>query len=262
MKIVVFGAGRFGVNYIRELSGNVVGVVETDKVRAEFIKNSYNVPVYSELPRHLDFDGIVVATPPETHIQIAKPFLEQGCYALIEKPLGTSVEECLQLRRYRDKVMSGLVYLYHPEVDIIKKWLQENKPNHVFTRRTNNGPVREWQDALWDLAPHDISILNYISGQTPVDLSCYRERDFAVLNLEYLNFTSVTYVSWVGGPKIRQVELVSNPERYIFDDMKTSLEVTPLRRMLNDFLTGDWDQKCSFDAGLDVLNILEKASKI
>lgn len=263
MKVVVVGAGYFGLNYIKELSHNLIAVVETDKARAEFVEKMYNIPVYSTLPSHISFDAVIVVTPPASHVEIAKPFLEAGYYVLIEKPLATSVEEALQLRKYRNRVMAGMVYLYHPEIENLKESVKVYPVNHIFTRRTNHGPVREWQDALWDLAPHDISILNYLSGQTPIGISCYREEDWAILNLEYTSFPTCTYVSWLGGPKTRIIELVTNhSDRIVFDDMKVSLEVSPLRRMLNDFLTGDWDQKCSFDAGLDVLQVLETASKM
>jgi len=247
MKTIVFGGGYFGVNYIRELGHHVVGVVEPKQERADFIKKTYNVQVYPELPEDLDYDSAIVVTPPHCHITTAEQVLKTGRFCLIEKPLSFSVEEAMRLLKYRNKIMAGMVYLYHPEVELLREALSSYPVNHVFTRRTNHGPIREDTDALWDLAPHDISILNYITQQRPIGISCYKERDWAVLNLEYLGFPTCTYVSWLGAPKTRLVEIVFQPNtefgesdnRLIFDDMKVVLEVSPLRRMLNDFMTGD-----------------------
>lgn len=260
MKTIVIGAGYWGINYIQTLAGNCIGAVEVDKDRANYVKKHYGVPVWPEIPQHVRFDAVIVCTPPDTHIPIAKEFATQGYYVLIEKPLGVSVEECMPLVKFRDKIMAGMVYLYHPEVDRLKEVCKQIPINHIYTRRTNQGPIRPWQNALWDLAPHDISIINYILGQTPIGISPFVERDWGVLNLDYVACQSCTYVSWLGGPKTRLVELVpaENKERIIFDDIKSTLEISPLRRMLDDFLTSKWDERCSFDAGIEVVKVLEQ----
>lgn len=265
MKVIIVGGGYFGINYLRELAGNCVGVVDTSEERRNFISKNYNVPVFEnwrELPSKLEFEGVIIVTPPDSHIVIAKFFAEQGKYVLIEKPLGDSVEECVQLIKYRDKIMAGMIYLYHPEVERLKIMAQEVPIHHIFTRRTNAGPVREYKNALWDLSPHDISICSYILNQNPIGVRCIQDLNYAILSLDYIACQSVSYVSWLGGPKTRLVELVpaNQQNRIIFDDMKATLEVSPLRLMLDDFLSKEWDSKCSFQAGLNVLEVLEKAT--
>lgn len=265
MKCVVIGGGYFGKNYIRELGHNVVAVVEPDITEAETITRTYNVPAYSELPPHVDFDAAIIVTPPDSHIRLAKPLLAEGKYVLVEKPFAVSVEEALQLHRWHKRCMAGMIYLYHPEVERLKEIVKVTPLNHIYSRRTNNGPIRPWQNAMWDLAAHDVSIFNYILSQQPhtVEATGPVTRDWAILRLMYITVDTLTYVSWRGGPKIRQVELVPDSgERVIFDDMKTTLEVSPMRRMLDAFLSGDWDERCSYDAGLDVINVLEKAGRM
>lgn len=265
MNVVVFGAGYWGTNYIRELAGNLVAVVEPDKLRADVAKQLYNVRVFPELPDDLEFDGAVIVTPPQTHIKIAKPLLERGKYVLIEKPLAQSSTEAYTIAGYRDRCMAGLVYLYHPEVERLRHVYLNASIDHGFSRRTNQGPVREWGNAMWDLAPHDISIFNYIAGSSTIGVEATVAYHWAAVRLLYIAFEALIYVSWIGGPKTRTVELVptvGGGDRVVFDDVKMSAAMTrsPLRLMLDDFLSSKWKAESSFEAGLDVVSTLEACS--
>ena len=261
MKVVVFGAGYWGKNYVRELAGNLVAVVEPDKERAAYVAQTFNVPVYAEAP-DIDYDASIIVTPPEHHIKLAYQEVQKGKLILLEKPFATCVEEYLHLRNYRKQVMCGLIYLYNPGIIQLKKVLETTPLHHCFSRRTNNGPVREWQSVLWDLASHDIAIFNYMFGQAPYSAERMGDRDWTVLNLFYPTVNAVIYVSWHGGPKHRKIELVpaDSEERIIFDDVTTVWEQTPLRLMLDDFLSGEWDDKAGFDAGINVVSVLDSLS--
>ena len=260
MKTIVIGAGYFGVNYIRELAGNCVGVVEVRPERADYVRKHYQVPVWDKIPREVEFEAVLIATPPDSHADLAYEFASQGYYVLLEKPLATSMVEAEKLWKYEDKIMAGMIYLYHPEVERLKKEVANIPVHHIYTRRTNNGPLRTWQNSLWDLAPHDISICNYILDQKPIGISAINDYNYSVVALDYVACQSVTYVSWLGGPKTRLVELVpaQGGERIIFDDMKSALEVSPMRLMLDDFLSKNWDDRCNFIKGWNVLEVLEK----
>lgn len=259
MKTAVFGAGYWGVNYIRELAGNLAFVVEPDKERAEYVANHYKVEVFPDLPDNSKFDAAVVCTPPGSHIDVALPMLEKGIQVLIEKPFAASMHDAFRVLKYKDKVMAGHVYLYNPGIEKLKEIAGKEPIDHAYSRRTNDGPIRPWQDAMWDLAAHDISIYNYIFSGTPIAINAFGKTSWRILHLEYIGVDTVIYVSWLGGPKTRVVELVhsASGERTIFDDVKTVLEVSPMRRMLDAFFAGDWDDKCSYDAALNVLKVLE-----
>lgn len=263
MRTIVIGAGYWGVNYIRELGGNLAAVVEIDKDRADYVSEHYNVKVFPEVP-DLDFDAAIIATPPHLHVDIALPLVRQHKYVLIEKPFANSVEEMLRLRAYRNKVMSGLVYLYNPGIEQLKLSVKYVPIHHAFARRTNDGPIREWQDAMWDLTPHDISIFNYIFGDSPFAVTADGTRDWCFIRLDYPTAQALIYASWKGGPKVRTVELVpdDSSDRIVFDDVRSVYEVSPMRAMLDDFLSGSWCDKANFDAGLEVMMILEKASRL
>ena len=266
MKVVLFGAGYWGVNYIKELGARLECVIEPDAKRALHIKKVYNVDVFPELPQDVTFDGAIIATPPHTHVEIAAPLLDKGYYTLIEKPMSDRLHMLDSLHNV-DRCMSGLVYLYHPSVlNLRSLFLAGELFAHAYSRRTNNGPIRTWGDALWDLAPHDISIFNYIFGTTPEEVSVNRHKHWAMLRMLYhpLNlesFETFTYVSWLGGPKTRKVEFLGEgSERIIFDEMvEGPQDPSPLRLMLDDFLSGEWSQRSSFRAGKDVVKVLELA---
>jgi predicted dehydrogenase len=266
VKVVVFGAGYWGRNYVRELVGNCVCVVDPDPKQAAQVWDKYGIPAYSELPMGLKFDGAVIITPPETHVQLALPLLQRGKYVLIEKPFATSTYEARLLEPYKDRVMAAHLYMYHPTVfQEMASWAQIHEIDHVYARRTNHGPVRPWQNALWDLAGHDISMCNFLFG-TPRVVGAMGERHWATVSLKYERCGAVVYASWLGTPKKREFELVpaygdDTTDRYTFNDMGTSLEVSPLSRMLDAFLSGSWE-RCTYEEGLEVVRVLETADNL
>jgi predicted dehydrogenase len=266
MKVVAWGAGYWGQNIIRELGHHCVMVIEPDKEKADAVTKRFNVRVYPQLPDDLVFDGAVIATPPSTHYGLAKPLLQAGKYVLIEKPFTDTVAQAEELALF-PRCMAGHQYLWHPEVRQLRDSIWLPYVHHIFTRRTNAGPVRVWRDALWDLAPHDISIIYYLAGlRKPDSVRCTcGGRNSAIIEMTFDWWFSTSYVSWLGAPKVRTVEVVYNEyeaERTVFDDMATALETPPLTLMLLDFLTGTWPEVGSAEVGLDIVRILNDASPI
>lgn len=272
MRALVYGSGHWGKNWIRELSGHVVGVVEPDEKRAELARNTFNVKVYPDTPTDIDFDAAVIVTPPEFHVPLALPLLKAGKYVMIEKPAATSVEEALTLWSYRERCMVGYIYLHHPVIDDMLSWLMENPCDHAFARRTNSGPVRPWGNAMWDLASHDISIFNRLFGHC-LGVEATGSRDWVMMRLDYVAVSANIYASWLGKPKCRKVELVPTwcpgcerdhenlcNNRFIFDDVSTVLEITPLRREVDAFLSGSWEHG-TLEEAIDVLKVLEQAQQ-
>lgn len=261
MDVIVIGAGYWGQNYIRELGGNLVGVIEPNKDRAEYISKTYSVTVFS--PEDLDsltFDGAIIATPPSNHMFYAQKLLQQDKYVLVEKPMAESMHQAFAVKNMAERLMVSNVYLYHPMIQQLRQRVVSGgfDIDHAFSRRTNDGPVRPWGNAAWDLAWHDIAIFNYIFDGVPIHVTSFGTRSYAFFRLEYVAREAVIYVSWVGSPKVRRLELVPmEGERVIFDDVATVLEVSPLRLMLDDFLNGAWDDDCSYDAALNVMTVLE-----
>lgn len=269
MKVVVYGAGYFGKNYIKTLLNmkdvQLVGVVESNKVTANSIASEFSpIPVFTERPINLDYDGAVIVTPPEFHVPLALEECKLGHYVMLEKPFGTGVEEFLKLRKYKNTVMCGLIYMYNEGIEGLKRVVSVNPILHAFSRRTNNGPIRTWQSALWDLGAHDISIFNYLMGEDPFSVSLDGTEDWSIIGLTYPALEVIIYVSWHGGPKIRQVELVmgNSGDRIIFDDMTHHQKYSPMELMLRDFASGNWNKsKAGYNTGLGVLTVLEALQK-
>lgn len=257
MKVVVFGAGYWGSNYIRELGRHCVLVVDPDEGARERAKARFSAPVSAYLPDDFDFDGAVVVTPPREHYRLALPLLLENKYVLVEKPIALTYREAATLADY-PRCMVGLVYLYHPEVERLRDVAAGMDLSHAFSRRTNQGPIRPYLDAAWDLAPHDISIFNYVFHGKPSQVGGMKQKDWCFLKLDYPQTTALVYVSWHGAPKMRRVELVpKDGERVVFDDLAVVLEEPPLTRMIKAFLSGKWD-RCFGSDGAAVTQILEQ----
>jgi hypothetical protein len=265
---LVIGGGFWGEKYIKELGRNCVAVVDKNQDRLKYLENTYGVLGFIGVEEFLKYafnrifyNHVIIATPPENHIPYAHYFCVEGKYVLIEKPLCEKEEHGHCLYKFPEQVMVGHIYTYNPGIIALKEKLKTFAAHHIYCRRTNNGPVRIWQNALWDLAPHDISICNFLLDQTPLNYDIIDKYDYGIIELEYIACSALIYVSWLGGPKVRQVELVpaSNGERIIFDDLKQVTEVSPLHLMLNDFYGHNWNKWCSLQAGLDIVKILENA---
>lgn len=263
MRTIVFGAGYFGKAYIRELARNCVAIIEPDGDRAAEVNQAYGVPTFVQLDDcYVDYDAAVVCTPPHLHVPLALAVLKTGRKVLVEKPLARSVEELMPLRKFEDNLFAANIYLYHSSIQYLKTHLAFTPLDHVYCRRTNAGPVRDWQNAMWDLAPHDIAICNYLFNGTPISVQGTVKKDWANIVLEYPTVFANIYVSWFGGPKTRKIELVpaiTPAERIIFDDMATTLSVSPLRSMLNVFQSEDWDARSSFETAMNIVMVLESA---
>ncbi len=264
MRVIVIGAGYWGQNYIRELGHRCVQVIDPDPQARARVEKRFGIRTSPKLGKLAleaaeSFDAAIITTPPETHHHLALPILEADKYVLVEKPLAVTYEHALELARF-PKCMAGLVYLYHPEVEYLKTTFSNRQLSHAFSRRTNDGPVRPYLNAMWDLAPHDISIFNFVTQSEPFETEAIWERDWCILSLTDVHLTAIAYVSWHGSPKVRRVELV--PElghRIIFDDMAVVLEKPPLTRMIEAFLSGSWD-RCTGADGAAVVKVLEECS--
>lgn len=262
---LVVGAGYFGEKYVQNLANHCVAIVDKNVDRLRQLSSTYNVPTFQhleEVHQSIKYTHVIIATPPENHCNYAHHFATEGKYVLVEKPFVTSTQEAEALLKFRDKIMVGHIYTYNPGIQALKEKMREIPIHHIFCRRTNDGPVRPWQNSIWDLAPHDISICNYLLDQSPIGYDIIDGYDYGIIKLEYIACQAVIYVSWLGGPKVRQVELVpaQKGDRIIFDDLKRVQEVSPLHLMLNAFFEHKWNQWCTVEAGLDMIKILEQTN--
>jgi predicted dehydrogenase len=180
-----------------------------------------------------DVDGVVIATPVETHYHLAKEALVYGKHVLVEKPLTTSIaeaEELVALARQQQRVlMVGHTFEYSPAVNELRKLVQSGDLGKIYcieAVRVNLGLFRRDINVIWDLAPHDISILLYLLGKKPERIGVQahahlqaRIHDIAHLDLGFADgMTAHIHVSWLHPCKIRRVTVIGDARMAVYDD--------------------------------------------
>jgi predicted dehydrogenase len=180
-----------------------------------------------------DIDAVVIATPVRTHFQLAREALLRDKHVLVEKPLAASVaeaEELVALAQERKRVlMVGHTFEYNPAVNELRKLVQSGDLGKIYcveAERVNLGLFRNDINVIWDLAPHDISILLYLFGKKPEKIKVQahahvqsRIEDVAHLDLEFADgMNAHIHVSWLHPCKIRRVTVIGDARMVVYDD--------------------------------------------
>jgi len=242
VKIGQIGVGYWGPNLLRNLVANkrcdVPFVVEISRERREYVKAHYPAIQVSEtvdaLFRHPEVKAVVIATPVATHFDLAMKALDAGKHVLVEKPLATSVAEVKQVGELAKQknlvVMAGHTFLFNGAVRYVKKLIDGGELGHVryiYSQRLNLGRIRSDVDALWNFAPHDISIIQYWLGD-PTPLSAVRRGvsyvqenidDVVFLNIMYPNkIMANIHVSWLDPHRVRRMVVIGSKKMVVYDD--------------------------------------------
>lgn len=180
-----------------------------------------------------DVDAVVIATPVRTHYRLAKEALLHGKHVLVEKPLTASVEEAEELVALSQQLnlilMVGHTFEYSPAVNELRKLVQSGDLGRIYsieTERVNLGLFRNDINVIWDLAPHDVSILLYLLGKTPEQVKVQAHahlqphiHDVAHLDLEFDDgMNAHIHVSWLHPCKIRRVTIIGDARMAVYDD--------------------------------------------
>ena len=238
--IAVLGAGYWGINYVRlfnELPGaRVVSVCDARVERLLEVKRRFpDVSVTTDLAEALHHPGVeaaVVCTNATAHYEVAKQCLEAGKHVLIEKPMATNTahaQELLDLAQSSGLVlMVGHIFLYNAGVQTMKSYIDRGDVGryYVYARRTNLGPIRSDVNALWDLAPHDVSILIFsstscLSGSAPLGRAPCGTAGRCRVHGSRLSDGVIghVHVSWAEPNKVREVVVVGSDRRIVFNDL-------------------------------------------
>lgn len=179
-------------------------------------------------------DAIVITTPVDSHHPLAKAALEAGKHVLVEKPLCRSVtegEELVELAQRAGKQLAvGHVFLFNNGVRAVRNLIRFGELGriyYVYSNRTNLGPFRTDVNALWDLAAHDLSILNYWLDADPVAVSARGEsflnrgvEDVVVASFSYPNrVLAHVHASWLNPRKVREITVVGERKMVVWNDM-------------------------------------------
>ncbi len=241
MNVGVVGCGYWGSKHVRVLHGisdveRVVGI-DNSEDRLLTLKRSFpSMLLHSSLEAALpDVDALVIATPPRTHVALAMGAMAAGKHVLIEKPLATSSAEAELLvdesRRRSVTLMVGHTFEHNSAVWKLRELIQTGvlgQIHYLDSARLNLGLYQSDVNVIWDLAPHDVSIFNYILDSQPNTVQAWGSRhahlsleDVAYLRLWYSapNVTANIHVSWLDPCKVRRVTAVGSRRMVVYNDL-------------------------------------------
>jgi predicted dehydrogenase len=245
LRVAVVGLGYWGPNLLRvlyELDGvEVRYVCDLDEERLKRATTRYpSVEGTTSFERLLDdpeLDAIVLATPVHTHFELAQQCLEAGKHTFVEKPLASSraeAEELIQLAEDADlSLMCGHTFLYSPAVRAVKTMIERGELGQIYfisSSRVNLGLHQRDASVIWDLGPHDFSILLYWLEESPKRVSAVG-RASVVPNVTDVAFIDLLFpsgplahveLSWLAPSKLRRTVVVGSERMVVYDD--TSVE--------------------------------------
>ena len=242
IRIGLIGYGYWGPNLARnfhQLPGAwLVACADSDAARLNEAARLYPLQQttgdYRELLDNPTLDALVVATPARSHYELTRAALEHGKHVLVEKPLAMSSAEVRDLAdcaRAHDRVlMVGHTFEYNAAVWKIKELLTAHTLGdlyYIYSNRVNLGRVQTDINALWSIAPHDISILLYLLDALPLTVSA-RGATYVNAHIEDVVFVLLTFpnnviahihASWLDPSKTRQMTLVGSEKMVVYDDV-------------------------------------------
>jgi predicted dehydrogenase len=241
MHVGVVGCGYWGPNLVRNLSENRlcdrISVCDLDAGKLERVRSRYpSVAAYARFEEMLgapDLTAVMIATPPSTHFPLARMALQRGKHVFVEKPFASSAEqgtELISLAEERGLTLAvGHTFLYSPPVVKIAEIVQRGDLGKVFyisSTRVNLGLHQKDISVIWDLAPHDLSMIMYWLGEMPREVLA-TGKDFVQKGIPdvafiFLRFASGAIahvqVSWLSPSKLRRTTIVGSAKMLVYDD--------------------------------------------
>jgi len=242
LQVAIVGCGYWGPNLIRNFSSapttEVAMICDRDPQRLERVSGlcpqAERVEDFREALADPNIDAVAIATPVGTHALLASAALEAGKHVLIEKPLAASTREAEHLVALAAKLgltlMVDHTFIYSPAIRKIKELVQSGELGEIYyvdSVRINLGLFQEDVNVIWDLAPHDLSIVDYILDREPRSLTamgtCHAGRDIedvAYLNLDYGdNLIASFHVNWLSPVKVRNMIVAGSKKSLVYNDL-------------------------------------------
>jgi predicted dehydrogenase len=241
VKVAIVGFGYWGKNLVRNFNSidncNLAYVCEKNEVLSEKCKKLYpNIEVVNDfeiLLKDKSLSAIVIATPVDTHYNLAKQSLLAGKNVLVEKPLTNSLDEAEELKKIAEDsnllLMVDHTFLYTGAVQYIKKLINSNvlgNLQYIDSIRINLGLFQHDVNVLWDLAAHDISICLYLTGKFPISVDAIglshtgnNIENIAYLTLKFEEDLIAHFnCSWISPVKIRQMLIGGDKKMILYND--------------------------------------------
>ncbi|MEP7072382.1 MAG: Gfo/Idh/MocA family oxidoreductase [Verrucomicrobiota bacterium] len=243
VQVGVIGCGYWGPNLVRNFKSlsncRLKAICDKSQNRLRHLQALYpDVEAFTdsaELIRSPDIDAVVVATPVAYHFSLAKAALSAGKHVMVEKPLASSSAECEELIEIATEkglvLMVGHTFLYSTCVQKIADIIQAGdigEIRYINSRRLNLGLFQKDINVVWDLAPHDISIILHILGELPLTVNCQGNahvtagiEDVTNLSLSFRNKRFATIQSsWLEPRKVREMTIVGTRRMIVYDDLQ------------------------------------------
>jgi predicted dehydrogenase len=242
VKVAVVGCGYWGPNLVRNFhqlpTADLVSCCDIDPQNLDKIKALYpavrTTVSYAEVLADGEIEAVALAAPARTHHELARDALLADKHVFVEKPLAMSseeAEELIALARKRNRtLMVGHVFEYNPAVLKIKELIdggQIGQVYYIYSNRVNLGRVQSDINALWSIAPHDVSILLYLLGTMPLSVSAIGAT-YLNSKVEDVVFVTMTFpagvlghvqASWLDPSKVRRMTIVGREKMIIYDDI-------------------------------------------
>jgi predicted dehydrogenase len=237
------GCGYWGPNVIRNLDAVdgflLRAICDTDPVRLAAVAGRYpsatRTTCVDEVLDDPALEAVYLATPVSTHYALTRRALLAGKHVLVEKPLATTVEQAEQLvalaAQQRRVLLVGHTFVFSPPVRKIKQLILEGQVGPIYyieTTRVNLGLFQKDVSVLWDLGPHDLSILLYWLDEVPSTVTA-RGRSFHGEELEDVAFVTLEFpsgvlaqiqISWLAPSKLRRTSIVGRQRMIVYDDLE------------------------------------------
>jgi predicted dehydrogenase len=273
LRVGIIGYGYWGPNLTRNFfeipSSDLVAIADLNEERLKqaVLKypQIYAKRDYQEL-FELGLDAVVVATPPATHYPIAKDCLEHNLNVLIEKPLTLKSEHAETLIKLAEEksltLMVGHTFEYNSAVHALKRYIDSGELGQVYyldAARLNLGLFQKDSNVLWDLAPHDISILLYLLGKRPISVSAQGSpcvfdgiHDVAYINLKFPdNISAHIHVSWLDPCKVRRITVVGSKKMAVYNDIENESKIKIYDKGVDspEYTNGFGEFHCNYRTG-------------
>jgi len=248
IRVGVIGCGYWGPNLIRNFaqigSSEMVMAADLDENRLKHIASLYPTiqtsTDYRDIINSPKIDAVAIATPVFTHKQFAFEAMEQGKHALVEKPMATSAADAQAMIEASEKkgvcLMVGHTFEYHPAVIKAKEIIDSGELGDIYyinSQRLNLGLFQPDINVVWDLAPHDISIILYLIGKEPEFITTIGTshinpeiQDVATLTMVFDN-KRIAFIqsSWLDPNKVRKMTIVGSKKMLVYDDIEPNNKI-------------------------------------
>jgi len=246
LKAAVVGVGSMGQHHARVYTAlpdtTLVGVADLNADQAEAIAGTYGVPAYTDYRQLLDAqapDLVTVAVPTSLHETVATSAMESGAHVLVEKPIAATIAEGQRLieraRELDRKLMVGHVVRFDPAIQALKQHLDDGELGRIFQimcRRIGPFPHRIRDvGVVVDLAPHDLDIMRFVSGDEPIRLYAETQQEIHTAHEDLVSallhfrggLTGVLEINWLTPTKVREVVVLGERGMFRVDSLTKDL---------------------------------------